>query len=60
MQKTVYMTDETWQQLQYIAGEDRSFSDVIRELIYLAYYDKIGDEVGSGVLKHETLEGKKV
>lgn len=46
MQKTLYMTEETWHQLQAIAGEDRSFSDVIRELIYLEYERRMHKEAG--------------
>ncbi len=57
MQKQFYLTEESWEQLKYIA-KDRSYSEVIRELIYLAYYEKVGDEVGGPL--YETLEGKKV
>lgn len=46
MQKTLYMTEETWRQLQHITGEDRSYSDIIRELIYLEYERRMHEEAG--------------
>lgn len=45
MQKQFYLTEESWEQLKYIA-KDRSYSEVIRELIYLAYEDRMHDEAG--------------
>lgn len=57
MQKQFYLTEESWEQLKYIA-KDRSYSEVIRELIYLAYEDRMHEEAGGPF--DETLEAKKV
>lgn len=46
MQKTLYMTEETCRQLRHITGEDRSYSDVIRELIYMEYERRMHEEAG--------------
>lgn len=45
MQKQFYLTEESWEQLKYLA-KDRSYSEVIRELIYLAYEDRMHEEAG--------------
>ncbi len=41
MQKQFYLTEESWEQLKYIA-KDRSYSEVIRELIDKKFCEEIG------------------
>lgn len=38
MQRTIYMTDDTFNKLKQLAG-DRAYSEIIRELINKAYHD---------------------
>lgn len=38
MQRSIYMTDDTFDKLKKLAG-DRAYSEIIRELINKAYQD---------------------
>lgn len=38
MQRSIYMTDDTFEKLKKLAG-DRAYSEIIRELINKAYHD---------------------